>query len=269
MRMGRLHIALISGLSIALLASIGVMIHQYGELTEVRQQRDTLSQTLNETQQALNKSQLRLESALRKPPKLPNKDKTIIAKRNATIKKLTSQLSAAQSSLSELRERLTNTSEENAKALASANKHSQQLRSNLQARMGDLQKELDSAQASIKKSQKRIADLQKQNAKLSADNTKGSRRMDERRHILANLQDLDQRRESYLRSITQRCQNITSQFRTMSGMLDSNRGQDSKAFSGAALDLLQNALTSTDNDLQHLNQLSAQVYRLEKKLSKL
>jgi hypothetical protein len=52
-------------------------------------------------------------------------------------------------------------------------------------------------------------------------------------------------------------------------MLDSSHGQQgSNAFSGAALDLIQNTISLADNDLQHLNELNAKAFQLEKKLSK-
>ncbi len=269
MRMGRLQTAIVSVLGIALLAAIGVAVHQYRRLEEVQQELKTTSQALQATKESLRQTQLRLAAALRKPPKPTIDYKALIAQRDATIKQLNSELSSAQASVTQLQQELASTQAEDAKELARASKDSEDLQADFQAQINALQKKLDSAQSHIQKSEQRIAELQKANAKLGTENNTSTRRMAEREHILDNLQSIDQRRQSYLRSITERCRNVTSQFRTMSGMLGANRGQDSRAFSGAALDLIQNALITNDNDLQQLSQLNAQAYRLEKKLAKM
>lgn len=269
MRMERFRIALVSCLGVALLAAIGFGVYQSRNLTKTEKQRDLALKSLKETREALHQSQLQLAAAVRNRPRPANNNKAAIAQRDATIKQLTGQISAAQTSITQLEEKLSDASEENKKALAKANKHYQDLQTDLQNQINALQKKLKSAQGDIQNSRQRIADLEKSNAELKAQNTKGSAQTAEREHILANLQDLDRRREEYLRSIGNRYRDITNQFRTMSGMLGSNRGQDSNAFSGGALDLIQNAISLADNDLQHLSDLNARAFRLEKKLKKM
>lgn len=269
MGMRRLQLLLVSILGIALLVSIGYNIYQSTRLTELRQQRETASESLQQAQENLHTLRQQLAAARRKPPAPVNKEKAVIAQRDATINQLSGELTAAQSSITQLQQQLSTASKEKAKTLATATEHSREMEAKFQSRLNDLQKKLDTAQSNIQNSEKHITQLKEANAKLSSESSQGTRRLAEREHILNRLQDLDKRRESSLRSITERCRNITSQFRTMSGMVGSNRGQDSGAFSGAALDLIQNALTSTDNDFQHLSQLNAQAYRLEKKLAKL
>lgn len=269
MRMGRLQTAIVSVLGVALLAAIGVAVHQYRRLEEVQQKLKTTSQSLQVTKDSLRQTQLRLAAALRRPPKPTIDYKALLAQRDATIKQLKSELSSAQASVTQLQQELASTQAQDAKKLASAGKHADDLQADLRSQISALQKNLASAQTHIQKSEQRIAELQKANAKLGTETNTSTRRIAEREHILNNLQRIDQRRQSYLTSITERCRNITSQFRTMSGMLGANRGQDSRAFSGAALDLIQNALITNDNDLQQLSQLNSQAYRLEKKLTKM
>jgi len=268
MPMRRLQTALVSGLGITLLAAAGFAVYQSRRLAEVRQQRDTALQSLQKSREALEQSESQI-AALRNAPKPVNNDKAVIAQRDATIKQLNSEISAAQASITQLQNKLAAAAEENKKALASANGRSQKMQAQLQGQLDSLQKKLSSEQADITNSSQRIAELQKANAKLQAEGNKGSARLAEREHILDSLQDLDRRRETYLRSIADRYRNITNQFRTMSGMLGSNHGQDSGSFSGGALDLIQNALSLSDDDLQHLNDLNARAFRLEKKLAKM
>lgn len=268
MRIRRLEIALVLLLGAALIGSAVVILRQSRQLAEAQRQRDAARQSLQEVRGALHQTKLRLAAALRKPPKPANGDKAALARRDATIAQLTQQLRAAQASVTQFQEQLTAAKDENEEALASAGQRYQELQAQMHDQLGKLQKELSSAQSDLQNSRQRIADLQKANAKLQADDSKESTRAAEREHILARLQDLDRRRESYLTSIANRYRDLTSRFRTMSGMLDSNRGQGAGTFSGAALDLIQNALSQSDDDLQHLNDLNAKAYRLEKELSK-
>ena len=267
--MRRLNITVVSGLGVALVATGVVILKQSQKLAEVRQQRDTALQSLRETQEALRQSQLRIAEFLHQPPKPATNLKAEIEKRDATIQQLTEKLNAAQGSVAQLQQDLSSSKEENQKTAGDANQRYQEMQTRLQGRLDQVQKELNSAQADLQSSRQRIASLQKTNDRLQAENNKGSTRAAEQKHILDRLQELDRRRESYLTSIGNRYRNLTSQFRTMSGMMDSNRGQNSSAFSGQALDQIQNAISLTDNDLQHLNELNAKAFQLEKRLAQM
>lgn len=268
MGMRRLHIAIVSVLGLALAAACCIIFHQSRELRIARQQRDTAQKTLQEVRQALSQSELRSASVLNEAPKLATGDKAVLAQREATIAQLSSQLAAAEDSAKQLQEKLSNSEDESEKGQASASQRYQQLQKEMQGRLDKLRNELDSAKFDLQNARQRIAELQKTNEQLSAASSEGSIKSAEREHILSSLQDVDRRRETYLTSIADRYRNLTSQFRTMSGMLDSNRGQNSSAFSGPALDMIQNAIALADNDLQHLSDLNAKAYQLEKQLSK-
>jgi len=266
--MRRLNIAVVSSLEVALVATAVVILHQSQKLAEVRQQRDTALQSLRESKEALRESQLRIAEALHQPPKPSENLKAKIKERDATIQQLTQKLKAAQASVTQLQENLSASREENQKAAEASNQRYQEMQTRLQGRLDQVQKELKSAQADLQSFRQRIASLQKTNDQLQAENSKESTRAAEREHILNRLQDLDRRRESYLTSIANRYRNLTSQFRTMSGMMDSNSGRGSGAFNGPALDQIQNAISLADNDLHHLNELNAKAFQLEKRLAK-
>lgn len=267
--MRRVNIAVVSSLGVALVAAIVVILHQSQKLAEVRKQRDSTLQSLQESRNALQQSQLRLASALHQPPR-PATDFTVeLKKRDATIQQLTGNLKAAQGSISQLQQDLSDSREENQKAAENSNQRYQEMQTRFQDRLDEVQKELNSAQADLQSSGQRIASLQKVNDHLQSQSSEGSRRAAEQEHLLNSLQDLDRRRESYLTTIANRYRNLTSQFRTMSGMMDSNRGRDSGGFNGQALDQIQNAISLTDNDLQHLSELNAKAFQLEKRLAKI
>jgi chromosome segregation ATPase len=267
--MRRLNIIVVSVLGVALVAAVVVTLHQSQKLAEVNKTRDTALESLQESREALRQSQLRLSAALRQPPKPAVDLKSEIEARDTTIQQLTEKLKAAQGSVTQLHQDLSDSKEENQNAAESSSERYLEMETKLQNRLKEMQAELNSSKADLQTSRQRLASLQKVNDRLQSQNGEGSRRAAEQEHILNNLQDLDRRRESYLTSIADRYRNLTSQFRTMSGMMDSNRGRETGAFNGQALDQIQNAISLTDNDLQHLSELNAKAFQMEKRLAKI
>lgn len=268
-RKGSWQIALVTVLGIALLAAVVVIVYQFEALTQVKQQRDANLKLLRETRVALRETERRLEMALAKPP-APRIDlKAVIAQRNATIKQLNHELSQAHISLKELQGQLAAAKKESQEKLAGAKEDNQKLQAKWKSRLATMTQQMDATQTALQDAHQRVAGLEAANSRLRKESNRRSARAAERERILSNLQDLDRRREAYLSSITDRCRDIINRFRAMSGMLDSNRQQDSSAFSGSALDLIENAISLTDSDLQHLSDLNAKAFRLEKQLSKM
>jgi FtsZ-binding cell division protein ZapB len=268
MRMSRLQIALVLGLGVALLASTGIIVFQSRRLAEFERQREADLQSLREIRETLRQSELRNAAASAKPRTPSSEDQAAIAQRDATIELLNSEISQARSDVSILQKQLSDARDESQETLTSTNQHYQKLQADWQSRLDAVQKELSATQVEVQNSRQRVAELEKANAKLTSESGANSARAVERERVLASLQDLDRRRESYLTSIADRYRDLTNRFRTMSGMLDSNRSSNSNSFSGAALELIQNAISLTDNDLQHLNELNARAFRLQKKLEK-
>jgi chromosome segregation ATPase len=267
-QMGRSQTGLVAGLVIALLASLGFNIYQSRRLAQVRQQNDADLQSLHETRVALREAERRIAESAAKPQPPPNGENALIAQRNITINQLNHELSQAHISITQLQAQLSDTKKESQAKLASANQQNDELKAKWQSRFNTMTQQLDSIQAALQDSRQRIAGLEAANAKLRSESNGNSARDAERDQLLTSLHDIDRRREAYLSSITDRCRDITNRFRAMSGMLDSNRQQDSSAFSGAALDLIENAISLTDDDLRHLSELNARAFRLEKQLSK-
>ena len=117
-------------------------------------------------------------------------------------------------------------SDERGKALASANERYQKGQEDWQRQLDALKQELDSAGAEAQASHQRLADLEAANAKSRSENSESSARAAEFRRVVTSLQDVDRRRDAYLTSIIRRYRDITSQFRAMSGMLDSSQGRN-------------------------------------------
>ena len=269
MRPGRLQFALVLTLGVALVASLGLILRLSHRLAALERQRAADQQSLRQLQEAVRQHELQKTPTEAESPIPAGDYQAALARRNATIEQLNRKLSEAQANIMGLQAQLLNSSEEGEKALASANERHQKEQENLQSQLDALKQDVDSAQAELQASRQRVAALEADNAKLKTDSSAVSARADETTRLVAQLLDLDSRRDAYLTSIMRRYRDITSQFRATSGMLGSTRDSNSTSpFSDAALTRIQNAISSTDDDLRQLNELNAQVRQLEKKLTK-
>jgi chromosome segregation ATPase len=268
-RLGRLEFALTLILSIALVASLAVILRQSWRLAALERQHAADLQSLRELREALRQRELQKTPAEAENPAPAGDDHAALARRNATIERLNRELSEAQANITGLQAQLQSSSEEGEKALATANERYQKEQADWQSRLEASKQDLESAQAELQASRQRLAALEADNAKLKTDNAAAAARAAEVTRVVAQLQDLDGRRDAYLTSILRRYRDITSQFRAMSGMLGSSRDSNSTSpLSDAALTRIQTAVSSADDDLRQLTELNAQARQLEKKLMK-
>jgi len=267
-RLGRLEFALLLTFGVALVASAGIILRQSWRLAALQRQQAADLQSLRELREALGQRELQKTPAEAESPAPLGAYQATLAKRDVTIEGLNRELGEAQANIKELQAQLSNAIDEREKALASANELHQKEQEDWQSQLDALKQQLDSAQAESQASRQRLAALEADNAKLKSDNGAGSARLAEFARVVANLQDLDSRRDAYLTSIMRRYRDITSQFRAMSGMLDSSRDPKSSPLSDAVLTRIQNDVSLADDDLRQLSELNAQASKLEKKLAK-
>lgn len=174
----------------------------------------------------------------------------------------------ARATIGGLQGQITKSGNDYQAALAGANERLRKEQGDWQSRVEALKQELDSREADLQASRQRTAALEAANAKLRGENSNGAAHTAEVIRTVADLQDLDRRREAYLTSIMRRYRDITSEFRAMSGMLDSSHDTNSSAMSGAALTRIQNAVSLADDDLHQLAEMNDQAHQLEKKLAR-
>jgi chromosome segregation ATPase len=268
-RLGRLQFALALTLGIALVASLAMILRLAWRLATLERQRAADLHSLRELQEAVGQRVLQRIPAEAENPAPAVDVHAALAQRDATIERLNRALSEAQANIVGLQAQLLNSREEGEKALASANERHEKEQADFESRLDAVKQDLESAQAALQASHERLAALEADNAKLKGDNSAASSRAAEFTRVVAQLQDLDSRRDAYLTSIMRRYRDITSQFRAMSGMLASSRDSNpTSPFSDAALTRIQNAVSSADDDLRQLTELNAQARQLEKKLVK-
>jgi len=255
-------------LGLALAAAVGITVRQAGQLAASRRERAADLQSLHALQEALRQRGLETAPAEAGAGTPAGGNLAALAKRQAAIEQLNRDLSEARAQITQLQAQLQSAGDESARALASADERSRKDQADWQSKLDDLKQQLDSAQAESQASRERVTALEAANTKLRSDSSEAAGRSAEIARGLADLEDLDRRREAYLTSIIRRYRDITNQFRAMGGMLDSSREPNSSALSAAALTRIQNAVALADDDLRQLSELNARARELQKKLLK-
>jgi len=268
MPQARLRIALVLVLGVVLVAALGIILRQSRQLADLRRQGEADQRALRELREALRQLHLQQTPVETEDLNPPADLRAALARRGATIEQLNRELREAQASITQLQEQLSASRDEHEKALASASESRRKDQESWQGQIDALKQQLDSAEAESQASRQRITALEAENAKLKSATGEGSARAAEVARTITDLQDLGRRRDLSLTSLMRRYRDITSQFRAMSGMLDSSRDPNSSSFSGAALLRIQNEISLADDDLRQLNDLNAQARQLEKKLTK-
>ena len=103
--------------------------------------------------------------------------------------------------------------------------------------------------------QERISQLVSENSRLL-----------QLRQVTTDLEEIFRRRQMYLNNILRRYKEITEQYRSLSGVLDSRRDREAVPVNSAEILRIQNAIAMADEDLKQISALNAQAQRLEKKL---
>ncbi len=268
MRLVPLRTALVVTLALALVASVGMLVRQHWQLAACRRQAAADLQSIRELQPVVREHGSQVTPPLLEDRTPAGDNRSVLAKRNVIIERLNRELSDLHAEVARLQGQLPSSSDESGKAVASAEERYQKAQEDWQHQLDAMKQELDTAAAEAQTSRQRLSDLEAANAKSKGESTENSARAAEFKRVVTNLQDINRRRDAYLTSIIRRYRDITSQFRAMSGMMDSSRDQSSSAFSGAALTRIQNAISLADDDLRQLNELNAQALRLEEKLVK-
>jgi chromosome segregation ATPase len=255
-------------LGVVLAASLVIILRQARRISVYQRQQETDAQNLRLLREALRQKDLQkaLPSAAEGAPAGGNA--AGMASKEATIERLDRELAQTRANLTDLQTQLSSSSDQNAKALASVEERLQKQQTESQSQRDDLQKKLDAALAQSDIARQRAEALEADNAKLKTDAAGVNTRTTDAAHIIANINDLDQRRDVYLTSILRRYRDITGEFRAMTGMLDTSRDTTSSACSGAVLSRIQNAVSSAEDDMRQLNELNARAQKLEKQLQK-
>jgi DNA repair exonuclease SbcCD ATPase subunit len=255
-------------LGAVVVASLVIILRQSRRIAEYQRNLEANAQALRVYQAAGGQKAPPNASPEAAEEALGRNDHAGITKREAVIERLDRELAESRATINDLQTQLSTLHDQNAQALAGADERLQKQQADSQAQLDDLQKKLDAALAAADIARQRAAALEASNAQLATDTTASNARAAEVARIISSLQDLDRRRDVYLTSILRRYRDITSEFRAMSSIMDTSHDPNSSACSGAALSRIQTAVTSAEDDLRQLNDLSARTQKLEKQLMK-
>lgn len=259
-------------------SALGLIAWQALQLKAAREHQLEAGRTLRELRSRLRAAQLSAPRAGAAPePAAPTKPVTVrpgvpdnqaIAGRDVVIADLRRQLGNAQNDIGRLNERIALFDDQQRKSASSANERFATAQTDWQTRLTNVEHQLELAQSEARATRDRLADKEKANAKLKEDNKDLSVRSAEISRLLADLQDLERRRDQYLTSALRRYRDITGQFRAMSGMLDSSREPSSNSLNGPALTRIQSTIALAEDDLRQLHEFNAQAQQVERKLAK-
>ena len=255
-------------LGLVLVVSLLMILRQARRIAEFQRRQEADGQSLRLLKEALRQKDLQKAPSEVTEETLGGNDRAGITKRETVIARLDRELAESRATVTDLQAQLSASGDQNAKALASAQEGLAKQLADSQAQLEDLQRKLEAALGAADIARQRAAALEADNTQLKTDTTAVNARAADVAHIISSLQDLDHRRDVYLTSILRRYRDITSEFRAMSSIMDTSHDPSSSACSSAALSRIQSAVTSAEDDLRQLNEVSARTQKLEKQLLK-
>lgn len=176
-----------------------------------------------------------------------------------------SRLSAATASLSELQNRISEL-ESSVDRLNADNKRLSASESNLKEDLDNTQRLVQALETEVKTKNERLAQLDTTLRKAREEMAALSQKSAQSTPLLAELADLNRRRENTLTSIQRRYREVTDQLRALAVRLDTQRDNPSAAVGD--ISRIQTAVQSAEDDMRQLNTLNARAQRISQQLSK-
>jgi len=177
--------------------------------------------------------------------------KLSLADANASIARLESRADEADA-------QIRNLSLENKRLLGSE--------ADLKENLANANQAVDTLQKELKSSRDRVTQVEIAYQKLRDQSGGDAQKIALLQQLATELQDIHQRREVYLNSILRRYKQITEQYRSMSGVLQTQR-TDAPAAGSADLARIQDSIAMAEEDLRQLNSLNAQARLVQKKMA--
>ncbi len=182
-----------------------------------------------------------------------------------TIKELQDKLAQANASVSDLENRqfdlqgqVHQLTEDKQRLAASE--------SDLRDSLGSANRLVDALQKELKGKNDRIVQIEINDQKLRQQTAADSKRIGQINQAVSDLQEIHRRQESTLKNILRRYRDVTEQYRQISGMLESRRG-DPGVINTVDLSRIQNSIALAEEDLRQFSGLTAQAQLIERKMT--
>jgi chromosome segregation ATPase len=212
-------------------------------------------------------AELRVEPAPRTeaPAAVRKKEPAARVDDSATIQQLRDALLEANRQNSELQVRV----EKLEAAVAAARAESVPLN----AALADLREKLtasastaEAASRELKEKTERLSQTEAANRRLRDEATAQAQRNSGLARAVAELEDLDRRRENVLTSVLRRYREVSEQYRALAGTPDARRPIDASAARVADFSRINESLNMAEEDLRQLHALNAQAQSAHRKL---
>jgi hypothetical protein len=205
---------------------------------------------------------------VRPQPRNPGRqDTSALENRDAQIRALQQDLADARTNIGKLESRIAAMETDQQAAATTAAERLTAEETDWKTRLDNLTRQLDAAQAEAQVARQHAADLAAAAARFKNAPPVATTNTAESARLLARLQDLNRRRDTYLTSILRRYREVTSQFHAMSGMLNSSHDQSANPMSASVLTRIETALSLAEDDMRQFNELNVQAQQAEKKLA--
>jgi chromosome segregation ATPase len=182
-----------------------------------------------------------------------------------TIQQLQDKLAQANASISQLETRVLDLQAQ-AHQLTEDRKRLAAVESELRESLASANRVVDAVQQELKTKNDRIVQIEVGAQKLRQQNSTDSQRLALVSQAITDLTEIHLRQETTLKSILRRYREVTEQYRALSGVLESRRG-DPGVISSVDLSRIQSSITMAEEDLRQFSSLTAQAQRIERKIS--
>ena len=181
------------------------------------------------------------------------------------IQQLRDNLSQAHRDVARLETQVSDLEAEN-RRLAADSQRLAGAAEDLKVNLAEANRIVASLRTEMQVNQDRVTQLVSENSRLLQDNTAGKQSAGELHKVATDLEEIFRRRQMYLNNILRRYKEVTEQYRSLSGVMDSRRDREAVPVSSAEISRIQNAISMAEEDLKQISALNTQAQRLEKKL---
>lgn len=171
----------------------------------------------------------------------------------AQLQEATQNTAKLQARVTELESEMLNLTAERARATAAEKEAG--------AKIADLTRTIDNLNADRPATEHRLRDLEAETARLRDQNAASAQRTAQFDQWLGELRDITRRQQTNVTNILRRYRDVTNIFRSLPGSMDTKG-------SGPEMMRIQTAMSMADEDVRQLNDLSARLGRLEKRIAK-
>lgn len=175
------------------------------------------------------------------------------------------KLSAANAMIEELQAKLAGL-EESADGLKQENGRLAQAEQELRERLDGAERVVEAMRTELKGYSDRVIRLEVRNRKLQEDQKAAEDRLARMRQLMAEMDNVQRRREALLSNIASRYGELADEFRTIS--LENASPSGASRAAGVDVSRIDHALTISEEDMRQLRTLEARAARLQKQFEK-